>query len=175
MVTFEGFEPVFGAGLGQLDSPTGHDALLSSLSYLGASDSDHPEMHATDFRASTWFADMSTEFLEDLKDDLGIVGSWEEFVQCVRAMFVSDHVGIIYLKGTLISAMINEGIYFLLHWLQDHELPPLQLRPKLRLQQLQHRHFLLQHLLLPHLRHEHPLLVFSRQSAAPDTSEFLRP
>ncbi|KAG0622307.1 hypothetical protein M758_3G088700 [Ceratodon purpureus] len=131
MVTFEGFEPVFGAGLGQLDSPTGHDALLSSLSYLGASDSDHLEMHATDFRVNTWFADMRTEFLEDL--------------------------------GTLISAMINEGIYFLLHRLQDHELPPLQLRPKLRLQQLQHRHLLLRHLLLRHLLHWHALLVFSRQ------------
>lgn len=62
---FEGFEPVFGSAQGKLEPPATRD-LLPFLFCLRAKDSDHLVIHVTDFHANTWYADMSTEFLEDL-------------------------------------------------------------------------------------------------------------
>lgn len=100
MTTFEGFEAVFGAAEGQLEHPSNHDlVLLPFLFYLRADDGDHLLVHVTDFHANTWFADMSTEYLEDLRDEIGIGGSWEDFVSYVRAAFASDNVKIV-LRGS---------------------------------------------------------------------------
>ncbi|KAG0621416.1 hypothetical protein M758_3G018200 [Ceratodon purpureus] len=108
MSTFEGFEPIFGAAQGQLETATSHGpAQLPFLLCLRASDSDHLVIHVTDFHANTWCANMSTEFLDDLKEDVGIGGEWEDFVRYVRAVFVSDNVKI-HLRGSP-SVMINEG------------------------------------------------------------------
>lgn len=64
MRTLEGFEPVFGEARGQLDSATLHH--LPFLFYLRAKGSDHLLIHVTDFHGNTWYANMSTDFLEDL-------------------------------------------------------------------------------------------------------------
>ena len=64
MATFEGFDPVFGVADGQLDS-TSQD-LLPFLFYLRAGNGNHLTVHVTDFHANTWWANMSTEDLEDL-------------------------------------------------------------------------------------------------------------
>lgn len=106
MSTFEGFEPIFGAAEGQLVCATSGEA-LTFLFYLREGGSEHLVIHVTDFHANTWYAELSTEFLEDLKDEIGIGGPWEEFVQYVRAVFLSPNVKI-HLKGSP-SAMVHEG------------------------------------------------------------------
>ncbi|XP_024382031.1 uncharacterized protein [Physcomitrium patens] len=106
MTAFGGFEPVFGKAQGRLESSPSHD-LLPFLFYLRAKNSDHLLIHLTDFHANTWYSDMSTEYLEDMKDDIGIGGSWEDFITYVRAVFLSNNVTIL-LKGSL-SAIASEG------------------------------------------------------------------
>lgn len=98
MTTFKGFEPVFGAAQGQLEPPAIHD-LLPFLFYLRATDSDHLLLQITDFHANTWYADMSIEYMEEQREDVGVGGPWHVFLGYVRDVFASENVKII-LRGS---------------------------------------------------------------------------
>ncbi|XP_057421698.1 uncharacterized protein LOC130715596 [Lotus japonicus] len=79
-MAFEDFEPIFG-------EPKVEWAAHSScplrpfLFHATAPDSSHIVVCVTDFHSDTWEARLSVSFLEDIRDIIGIGGSWAEFVE----------------------------------------------------------------------------------------------
>ncbi|XP_052195990.1 uncharacterized protein LOC127803634 isoform X2 [Diospyros lotus] len=90
----EGFEPIFGETRAECSAPN-PSPLRPFLFYVHASGSSALRFHATDFHSRTFEAVRTVEQLEDMREMTGIVGSWSEFMDYVRASIKSDDVKLI--------------------------------------------------------------------------------
>ncbi|PON33766.1 U2 small nuclear ribonucleoprotein auxiliary factor-like protein [Parasponia andersonii] len=92
---FEDLEPVFGeARVEWVSKQSGPSDRF--LFHVHAPDPSRLTIHITDFHSnSTWEAVRSVMQLEDMRDDLGIGGSWSEFMDYVLASFKSRDVKLI--------------------------------------------------------------------------------
>lgn len=90
-------EPVFGEPKVELAESVGWSESKSNgfLLYVHAPDSTHLKIQVTDFRSHIWEAVRSTSQLEDLRDNIGIGGSWSDFVHYLMASIKSQDVKIL--------------------------------------------------------------------------------
>ncbi|MCO5596811.1 hypothetical protein L7F22_050881 [Adiantum nelumboides] len=90
----EAFNAVFGQAEGSLEEAV-PCALLPFVFLLHSSDEKSLRFHISDFHSNTWQTVRTPELLEDLRDEVGIGGSWDEFLQYIRDAFSSDNVKLI--------------------------------------------------------------------------------
>lgn len=82
------FEPLFGEPKVEWSATT---PIRAFLFQVDAPDSSHLRFHATDFFSSTFAAVRSIEQLDDMRDNIGIGGSWSEFLEyLVNSMKFGD-------------------------------------------------------------------------------------
>lgn len=91
MASFEGFEPVFGEVVPER-TDTGSGLLRRCLFHVYASDSFHLTVHATDFISGAWETILSVSQLDDMRDTVGVGGSWSEFLDYTVASLKSGNV-----------------------------------------------------------------------------------
>ncbi|GMY12506.1 U2 small nuclear ribonucleoprotein auxiliary factor-like protein [Fagus crenata] len=94
---FEDFEPIFGEPKVEWASAQAQDSdpLPPFLFRVHASDPSHLTIHVTDFHSNTWEAVKSVVQLEDMRDNIGIGGSWSEFVDYVIASIKSEDLKLV--------------------------------------------------------------------------------
>ncbi|XP_025689603.1 uncharacterized protein [Arachis hypogaea] len=93
-MVFEDFEPIFAEP--KVDF-SGHRScpLSSFLLHAYAPDTSHIVIHVTDFHSHTWEARFSVPLLEDIRDIIGIGGSWSEFVDYFVASLKSEDLKLV--------------------------------------------------------------------------------
>ncbi|CAN6983285.1 unnamed protein product [Brassica oleracea var. botrytis] len=91
MASFEGFEPVFGEVVPERSDP-GSGLLRRCLFHVYASDSFHLTVHVTDFISGAWETILSVSQLDDMRDTVGIGGTWSEFLDYTVASLKSENV-----------------------------------------------------------------------------------
>ncbi|KAL0721370.1 hypothetical protein Bca4012_035969 [Brassica carinata] len=91
MASFEGFESVFGEVVPERSDP-GSGILRRCLFHVYASDSFHLTVHVTDFISGAWETILSVSQLDDMRDTVGIGGSWSEFLEYTIASLKSENV-----------------------------------------------------------------------------------
>ncbi|EOA13917.1 hypothetical protein CARUB_v10027036mg [Capsella rubella] len=91
MASFEKFEPIFGEVVPERSDPDS-GLLRRCLFHVYASDSYNLTVHVTDFVSGVWTTILSVSQLDDMRDTVGIGGSWSEFVDYTVASLNSDNV-----------------------------------------------------------------------------------
>ncbi|KFK28091.1 hypothetical protein AALP_AA8G471100 [Arabis alpina] len=91
MASFEKFEPIFGEVVPERSDP-GSGLLRRCLFHAYASDSYNLTVHVTDFVSGVWTTILSVSKLDDMRDTVGISGSWSEFLDYTVASLKSDNV-----------------------------------------------------------------------------------
>ncbi|KAL9815353.1 hypothetical protein AtNW77_Chr5g0150731 [Arabidopsis thaliana] len=91
MASFVKFEPIFGEVVPERSDP-GSGLLRRCLFHVYASDSYNLTVHVTDFISGVWTTILSVSQLDDMRDTVGIGGSWSEFVDYTVASLKSDNV-----------------------------------------------------------------------------------
>ncbi|XP_042976257.1 uncharacterized protein LOC122307430 isoform X2 [Carya illinoinensis] len=92
---FEGFEPIFGEPKVQWATAQDSLSLRPFLFLVHAPDPSHLRIHVTDFNSNTWEAVRSVVQLEDMRDIIGIGGSWSEFVDYFIASIKSEELKLV--------------------------------------------------------------------------------
>ncbi|KAL5752194.1 hypothetical protein ACOSP7_022372 [Xanthoceras sorbifolium] len=92
----EEFEPIFGEPKLEWVNPKGPTPPCRFLFHVHSPDSSHFSIHVTDFRSNTWEAKRSVSQLEDMRDDIGIGGSWSEFIEYLTASIKSEDVKLVF-------------------------------------------------------------------------------
>ncbi|KAM6590521.1 uncharacterized protein LOC115713056 [Cannabis sativa] len=94
---FEELEPIFGELKVEWATKQSSEELDRFLFHVHASAADTSRLtiHVTDFHSNTWEAVRSVLQLEDMRDDIGIGGSWSEFMEYVMASLKSQDVKLI--------------------------------------------------------------------------------
>ncbi|KAE7998360.1 hypothetical protein FH972_002913 [Carpinus fangiana] len=92
---FEGFEPIFGEPKVEWVASQDSLPLRPFLFHARAPDPSHLRIHVTDFHSNTWEAIRSVVQLEDMRDNIGIGGSWSEFVDYVIASIKSEELKLV--------------------------------------------------------------------------------
>lgn len=90
----EGFHPVFGEAKAELETAAPH-ALLPMIFFIHALNDGSLRLQITDFHANTWQAFKTLDQLEELRDEVGIGGSWHDFLSYLEAAFSSDNVRVV--------------------------------------------------------------------------------
>lgn len=90
----EGFRPVFGEANAELETAAPH-ALLPMIFFIHALNDGSLRLQITDFHANTWQAFKTLDQLEELRDEVGIGGSWHDFLSYLEAAFSSDNVRVV--------------------------------------------------------------------------------
>ncbi|KAK2384877.1 U2 small nuclear ribonucleoprotein auxiliary factor protein [Trifolium repens] len=78
-MAFQDFEPIFAEPKLEWKPHTSSSSLRPFLFHAYAPHSSHLIIHVTDFHSDTWEANLSVSLLEDIRDIIGIGGSWSEF------------------------------------------------------------------------------------------------
>lgn len=91
---FEDFEHIFGEPKAEWSASTS-TPLRPFLFHVHALDSSRLRFHVTDFLSNTWEAVRSVPQLEDLRDNIGIGGSWSEFVDYLVTSIKSGDVKLV--------------------------------------------------------------------------------
>ncbi|KAL1204058.1 hypothetical protein V5N11_011900 [Cardamine amara subsp. amara] len=91
MASFEKFEPIFGEVVPERSDP-GSGLLRRCLFHVYASDSYNLTVHVTDFVSGVWTTILSVSQLDDMRDTVGIGGSWFEFLDYTVASLKSENV-----------------------------------------------------------------------------------
>ncbi|XP_010461283.1 PREDICTED: uncharacterized protein LOC104742012 isoform X2 [Camelina sativa] len=102
MASFEKFEPIFGEVVPERSDP-GTGLLRRCLFHVYASDSYNLTVHVTDFVSGVWTTILSVSKLDDMRDTVGIGGSWSEFVDYTVASLKSDNVKLLLLGPNSVS------------------------------------------------------------------------
>ncbi|XP_010444322.1 PREDICTED: uncharacterized protein LOC104727029 [Camelina sativa] len=102
MASFEKFEPIFGEVVPERSDP-GTGLLRRCLFHVYASDSYNLTVHVTDFVSGVWTTILSVSKLDDMRDTVGIGGSWSEFVDYTVASLKSDNVKLLLLGSNSVS------------------------------------------------------------------------
>ncbi|KAH8953757.1 hypothetical protein BDL97_08G044400 [Sphagnum fallax] len=89
--TLKGFEPIYGTIQGQIEEATFQEQ-YPFLFCLRAKDDSHLQFFTTDFHSDTWLVEKSIGELEELRDDVGVGESWEDFIGYMRDAFASGNV-----------------------------------------------------------------------------------
>ncbi|KAF5178198.1 U2 small nuclear ribonucleoprotein auxiliary factor-like protein [Thalictrum thalictroides] len=100
---FEEFEPIFGKANAEWESNSSSSSsssfdetpFLPFLFHIHALDIYSLRIHVTDFHSYTWEAKRSIEQLQDMRDGIGVGGSWVEFVAYLVESFKSDNVKLV--------------------------------------------------------------------------------
>ncbi|KAF8411718.1 hypothetical protein HHK36_004276 [Tetracentron sinense] len=92
--SFEDFEPILGEAKAEWTNPIA-PPMLPFLFHFHALDSSRLRIHVTDFHSYTWEAIRSIHQLEDLRGNIGMGGSWSEFVDYLIASVKSDNVKLV--------------------------------------------------------------------------------
>lgn len=105
------FATVFGRAKGRLSPSSPHYAIAVLFDFLFTVQVAHDgaclQIKATDFHSHSWTADFSVRQLNDLRDDIGLGGTWEGFLQYLQQALSSEHV-VMQLEGPA-SAVGGEG------------------------------------------------------------------
>lgn len=109
----ETFQPIFGEMKGEWESSLASQSsslppLLPFLFHVYARDSSSLGIQLTDFHSYTWEIVRTIQQLEDLRDIIGIGGSWLEFVDYLVASISSGNVKLV-LGGVLNSTGATSG------------------------------------------------------------------
>ncbi|KAH9622813.1 hypothetical protein KSS87_011219 [Heliosperma pusillum] len=92
-------ETIFGEAKAEWEggssSTNGVPELNPFLYRVYASDPSHLTLHVSDFRSYTWESRRSIHQLEDMRDSIGISGSWSDFVNYVVASLKSKDVKLV--------------------------------------------------------------------------------
>ncbi|XP_056696672.1 uncharacterized protein [Spinacia oleracea] len=96
----EEFQPIFGEAKPEFEASAtsngdGVPALTPFLFRVSSVDSSHLVFHVTDFRSNTWEARRSVHQLDDMRDGIGIGGSWSDFINYLTASLKSKDVKLI--------------------------------------------------------------------------------
>ncbi|KAJ3681472.1 hypothetical protein LUZ60_015961 [Juncus effusus] len=86
---FAGFEAIFG----EVKSDIEHESDVLFHAY--AVDSSRLRIFVTNFRSNSWDRVMTVSDLEDLRDDIGIGGNWNEFLDYLKSSLSTGDVKII--------------------------------------------------------------------------------
>ncbi|KAK2656281.1 hypothetical protein Ddye_009333 [Dipteronia dyeriana] len=92
----EEFEPIFGEPKLEWVSPRDPSPPGRFLFHVHSPDSSHLSIHVTDFLSNTWEAKRTFSQLEDMRDDIGIGGSWSEFIEYLTASIKSEDVKLVF-------------------------------------------------------------------------------
>ncbi|KAK3211484.1 hypothetical protein Dsin_016190 [Dipteronia sinensis] len=92
----EEFEPIFGEPKLELVNPKDPSPPGRFLFHVHSPDSSHLSIHVTDFLSNTWEAKRTVSQLEDMRDDLGIGGSWSDFIDYLIASIKSEDVKLVF-------------------------------------------------------------------------------
>lgn len=91
---FENFEPIFGEAKVEWATPNcGH--LHRFLYHVFAPDASRLRFYVSDFSSSTWEAVRSLHQLEDMRDIIGIGGTWSDFIDYLTASIKSEDVKLV--------------------------------------------------------------------------------
>ncbi|THG02128.1 hypothetical protein TEA_020160 [Camellia sinensis var. sinensis] len=96
---FDDFEPIFGQAKAEWSTPNS-PPLRPFLFNVHVSGSSCLKVHVSDFYSNTFEAVRSIEQLEDLRDMIGIGGSWCEFMDYLVASIKSDDRDMIGIGGS---------------------------------------------------------------------------
>ncbi|CAH2043587.1 unnamed protein product, partial [Thlaspi arvense] len=102
--SFEKFEPIFGEVVPE-HSDSGSGLLRRCLFHVYASDSLHLTVHVTDFVSGVWTKILSVSQLDDMRDAVGIGGSWSEFLDYTVASLKSDNVKLLLGENSVSSGV----------------------------------------------------------------------
>ncbi|VVB17952.1 unnamed protein product [Arabis nemorensis] len=102
MASFEKFEPIFGEVVPERADP-GSGLLRRCLFHVYASDSYNITVRVTDFVSGVWTTILSVSQLDDMRDAVGIGGSWSEFLDYTIASLKSDSVKLLLLGENSVS------------------------------------------------------------------------
>ncbi|XP_068643703.1 uncharacterized protein [Aristolochia californica] len=91
----EDFQPIFGEANAEWDPPPSPLPLHPFLFYMYALDPLRLRFVVSDFRSHTFDGVRTIQDLEDLRDRIGIGGSWSEFVGYLVASMSSDNVKLV--------------------------------------------------------------------------------
>ncbi|KAK9135032.1 hypothetical protein Syun_014362 [Stephania yunnanensis] len=89
---FGGLEPIFG------EAANAQSGSHPFLFHVHALDASRIRIHVTDFHSHTWEALLSVQQLEELRDNIGIGGSWSEFLDYFISSLKSDTVKLVVVK-----------------------------------------------------------------------------
>ncbi|XP_010260428.1 PREDICTED: uncharacterized protein LOC104599545 isoform X3 [Nelumbo nucifera] len=92
--SLEDFQPMFGKAKAEWENPCSFPLLLFMF-HVHALDAFNLRVHVTDFHSYTWEATRSVVELEELRDNIGIGGSWSDFVDYLIASIKSDNVKLV--------------------------------------------------------------------------------
>lgn len=95
---FEDFEAIFGEAKPEWETTPSNPECLPLNPFLFrvfAADPSHLRFHATDFGSYTWEATRSLHQLEDMRDSIGIGGSWLDFMNYVISSLRSKDVKLV--------------------------------------------------------------------------------
>ncbi|XP_044470388.1 uncharacterized protein LOC123199445 isoform X1 [Mangifera indica] len=90
----DNFAPIFGEPKIEW-AGSGSGRVIRFLFHVFAPDSSNLFIHATDFHSSTWEAKRSVLQLEDMRDKIGVGGSWSEFIDYVVSSIKSEDVKLV--------------------------------------------------------------------------------
>ncbi|KAL9229644.1 hypothetical protein vseg_005091 [Gypsophila vaccaria] len=92
----EDFEQIFGEAKPTYEGTINGSPKLNPFIFrVFASDPLHLILHVSDFRSHTWESILSIHQLDDLRDNIGISGSWSDFVNYVTASLKSKDVKLV--------------------------------------------------------------------------------
>jgi len=106
MASLEKFEAIFGEVVPERSEP-GSGLLRRCLFHVYASDSFHLTVHVTDFVSGVWTTILSISQLDDMRDTVGIGGSWSEFLDYTVASLKSDYVKLLLGDNTASNAVVE--------------------------------------------------------------------
>ncbi|KAE9601329.1 hypothetical protein Lal_00023765 [Lupinus albus] len=106
-MVFENFEPIFGEPKVEWG---GHSScpLRPFLFHAYVLDSFHLVIYVTDFHSDTWGVHLSISMLEDIRDIIGLGGSWSEFADYFINSLKSENLKLI-LEANLNSDGISNA------------------------------------------------------------------
>ncbi|KAL2654281.1 hypothetical protein R1flu_022409 [Riccia fluitans] len=94
--TVDNFEAVYGQARGEIMGKPGVSTHLPFLFSFQSTDLLHLCLSITDFHNQTWRAEFSVDQLQEMRDEVGIGGTWNEFLVYLRAALASDNVKVIF-------------------------------------------------------------------------------
>ncbi|KAL5053255.1 hypothetical protein RYX36_033937 [Vicia faba] len=98
-MAFQPFEPIFAEPKLEWKTHT-CSPLRPFLFHAYAPDSSHLVIHVTDFHSHTWEAHLSVSLLEDIRDIIGIGGSWSEFIDYFVTSLKSEDLKLVLEAGS---------------------------------------------------------------------------
>ncbi|KAJ4775776.1 U2 small nuclear ribonucleoprotein auxiliary factor-like protein [Rhynchospora pubera] len=93
---FANFDPIFGEAKSELhEEPASSSSFRPILFQAYAIDSSRLRILASDFFSLSWDRLLTVSDLEDLRDDIGIGGSWSDFVDYLKSALSTGEVKIV--------------------------------------------------------------------------------